>query len=271
MGDYRNYLLAKTLTENTIRNYEMRMRQAKAWCDRHGLQLTGLDAEQMRAMSEAFHKSHTVLGQLKSALTHFYEMKGIDAPLGAVNVPAQPKGRNRALEPEHARALHKTARYWVPEGTAVMFGLYLGMRVTEIATAQWSRFDRTQEWYTVIGKGDRTRTIPVHPKLREDLAYVHTHGDHIFPGRGNRHHVGSSTVWNWTLKVADEAGIPRITTHQLRHTAVTEIYDRTGDLLVAQEFAGHSRPDTTRRYTRLNVRRLTEAVYSINYEDDEEA
>jgi integrase/recombinase XerD len=269
MGDYRDYLLATKLSDNTVRNYEMRMRQAKTWCDRHGYRITTLSAGQMREMAAAFHKSHTVLGQLKSALGHFYRMKDIKgAPLDAIRVPAQPKGRNRALDPEHARALHKTARFWVPQGTAVMFGLYLGMRVTEIASAQWSRFDREQEWYTVIGKGDRSRTIPVHPTLRDDLQYVRARGDHIFPGQGSRHHVGSNTVWNWTLKVAVEAGIPRITTHQLRHTAITEIYDRTGDLLVAQEFAGHSRPDVTRRYTRLNVRRLVEAVNAINYEED---
>jgi integrase/recombinase XerD len=269
MGAYRDHLVAAGLAENTIRNYEMRMRQAKAWCDRHGHRLSLLEAAEMRELSDAFHKSHTVIGQLKSALNYFYQMKGRDdPPLKAIRVPVQPPGRNRALEPEHVRALHKTARFWVPEGTAVMFGLYLGMRVTEIASAQWSRFDREREWYTVYGKGDRSRTIPVHPTLREDLQYVHARGDHIFPGSGTRHHVGSNTVWNWCLKVGVEAGIPRFTTHQLRHTAITEIYDRTGDLLVAQEFAGHSRPDVTRRYTRLNVRRLVDAVNAINYEAD---
>jgi integrase len=140
------------------------------------------------------------------------------------------------------------------------------MRVSEIASAQWSRFDREREWYTVMGKGDRSRTIPVHPKLRDDLDYVRSNTDFVFPGRG-RDHVGPSTVWQWCLKVAGEAGIPRITTHQLRHTAITEVYDRTGDLLVAQEFAGHTRPDVTRRYTRVNVRRLVDAVHAMDYDE----
>jgi integrase/recombinase XerC len=268
MGEYRNFLIAHTRTDNTIRNYEMRLRQAEAWCDQRGLHLATLNAETMKEMAEAFHKSHTVRGQLRSALKYFYRMKGIDAPLGAIPVPTQPQGRSRALERERATLLHKTARYWVPEGTAVMFGLYLGLRVTEIASAQWSRFDREMSWYTAIGKGDRTRELPVHPTLLDDLRYVRRRGDFVFPGHAGRVHVTQGTVWKWCMKVAEEAGIPRITTHELRHTAITEVYDRTGDLLAAQAFAGHTRPDTTKRYTRKNVTRLVNAVYAINYEDE---
>jgi integrase/recombinase XerC len=93
----------------------------------------------------------------------------------------------------------------------------------------------------------------------------------VFPGRKNvRAHVAPATIWQWCKQVADMAGIREITTHQLRHLAITEIYDRTGDLKAAQEFAGHASSTTTQIYTRRNVVRLTAAVYSINYEEDDQ-
>ena len=40
----------------------------------------------------------------------------------------------RALEPEDAALLAKTAKGWFPEGTAVLLGLYLALRALEMGS-----------------------------------------------------------------------------------------------------------------------------------------
>ncbi|HJQ94582.1 MAG TPA: hypothetical protein VJ935_02600 [Acidimicrobiia bacterium] len=50
-------------------------------------------------------------------------------------------------------------------GTAVLAGLYLALRISEMASMRWDGFDL--ERYTVTGKEDYTATLPVHPRLRD--------------------------------------------------------------------------------------------------------
>lgn len=53
------------------------------------------------------------------------------------------------------------------------------------------------------------------------------------------------------------------TTHTLRHTAATLMYQEGGvDILVLQEILGHSSPSTTRIYTHLNAEQVRSAMQS---------
>lgn len=271
MSGFDDYLVASGLAPGTIRNYLWRKRQIDEWCVKAGVDLKHATAPQLAALGASFKRDHTTLSQVRATLAKWYEYQDRwDAPLKALRVPTAPNRPNRALSREDARLLHKAARYRPPEGTAVLMGMYMGLRVTEIASAEWSRFDEHMEWYQCLGKGSKTRYLPVHPMLRQDLAYLKRDSEWLFPGRkGLRDHVTPATVWRWCKDVAELAGIRKITTHQLRHLAITEVYDRTGDLRAAQHFAGHSDPRVTAGYTRLNVMRLTNAVHAIDYEEDD--
>lgn len=266
MDSYREHLIAESLKERTIKSYTSYIGRCEAWCEAQGVVLNELTPSQVRALAATFPRSYSTQGVLRGALKRYWEMTEREkAPVGAVRLPKQPSYRNRAVDPQEAMALAKAAQYWYPQGVAVGFGLYMGLRAEEIATAEWSRLD--QGWYQILGKGDKTVSLPVHHVLAEDLRYARKQapGAAIFPGSRKRRHVTPQTIWNWTHLVAEAAGIRRITTHQLRHTAITEVRDRTKDLRVAQEFARHSNPRTTQIYTRVTGRQLTKAVESIDY------
>jgi integrase/recombinase XerD len=170
----------------------------------------------------------------------------------------------RAVEEPDARALLKTAVGWWPRGTAVLFGMYLALRRTEIACAEWSRFSSDLNWYTVTGKGDKTATLPVHSVLRDELGSVDRSGRWVFEGRFGSH-VTPATIWSWSKEVAAAAGIEEFTTHQLRHTALTTANDNLGDLRAVQTFARHKHPDQTAGYTRTKQTRLREVSDSLDY------
>lgn len=71
----------------------------------------------------------------------------------------------------------------------VLLGMYLALRREEIAKAEWERFDEGMEWYTVTGKRDKTATLPVHLRIREEFTPRRGQG-FIFPGR-----VGVRDPW----------------------------------------------------------------------------
>jgi integrase len=87
----------------------------------------------------------------------------------------------------------------------------------------------------------------------------------VFPGRRIGTPVSAATIWAWVRLVAEEAGLPPVPCHVLRHTCLSTANDATGDLRAVQALAGHIKVETTTRYTRLSRRRLEGAVMALDY------
>ena len=264
---YEEYLYGLGLAPKTIDVYARHVHRATLWANSRGGRVVDLTAREVAEFTSTVPNSASTRRHLRTALTHYWRMRGRrDAPVRAVRVPPKPRGRSRALEIDDARALVKAAIGWHPEGLAVLFGMYMALRRAEIATTRWDRFSPDLDWYTVIGKGDVEATLPVHPALRDELVLHRSAYVWLFPGSRNRAHVTPTTVWLWTRKVGSAAGIgDRLTTHELRHTALATANDATGDLRATQAFARHARPETTAIYTRATTERLTAVVNSLDY------
>lgn len=266
VSEYRDFLLERGLKPKTIDLYRRMLVRAWLWCYDNGYHLSTATAANIAEYTFTTPASTSSRRHLRTALDRYWEMIGREnPPVRAVRVPPKPRGKCRALSDEQATqlksaAVHQGGR----EGLAVLAGLYMGLRAHEIASMHWQRFDPGLGAYTVLGKFDQTRTVPVKAELGDMLDSVPgSHVGYLFTGSRGRPHVHPATVWGWVRDIADAAGIAHpIQTHQLRHTAISRINDRTGDLRAAQEFAGHARPETTAIYTRVNWDRLTEAVAS---------
>jgi site-specific recombinase XerD len=77
--------------------------------------------------------------------------------------------------------------------------------------------------------------------------------------------VATATIWAWVRLVAEEAGLPPVAPHVLRHTCLSAANDATGDLRAVQALAGHAKVETTSGYSRAGKRRLEAAVAAIDY------
>ena len=266
IADYNEYLTGQGLGPDTRRNYRRWVRDAESWLqEHHHALLAWATPTQLNDYAETIPYTHSSRGQAVAALRHYWEWKERDRPpVKAIRVPPAPEMVCRAVEPDQARDLVKVALGWWPEGTAVLFGLYLALRRTEIATAEWDRFTDDFGWYRVTGKYGKTATLPVHATLRAELAGGGT--GWVFPGRFAGH-VSPATIWDWSKKVATAAGIESFTTHQLRHTSLATANDMLGDLRAVQTFGRHSKPSTTAGYTRTTRTRLREVSDSLNYLD----
>lgn len=137
----------------------------------------------------------------------------------------------------------------------LLLGAYAGLRRSEIAAVNSQDVDGLT--LTVRGKGGRVRRVPVHPMLAGRLARIN---GWAFPSpvREGRH-VHPDYVANRLEQVLPAP----FTCHSLRHRFATVVYDSTKDLRAVQELLGHSRPETTARYTLVTEERLTAAVLAV--------
>ena len=121
----------------------------------------------------------------------------------------------------------------------------------------------------ILGKGERVREVPVHPKLRTVLAgWLDERPS--WPGakdsaalflnhRGLR--LGVKGAHNVITGIAARASLDdEITAHVLRHTFATTLVRGGTDLVIVAELLGHARLETTRGYTRPTAEDRTRAL-----------
>lgn len=136
----------------------------------------------------------------------------------------------------------------------LLLGAECGLRASEIAGLRVE--DLNGSWLTVLGKGNKVRSLSASPEL---LAVLHRLGawarwGYYFPGRSGGH-VHPSTVWRHIDRLLES------NPHSLRHRAATACYEGTGhDLRATQEFLGHANIHTTELYVHVGKDALRRAA-----------
>lgn len=265
-------LLGLGYAPRTAYLYARTLDKVVAVLDGRGVTLLTASAIDVARVAGTFRETHGQRSHVRSALAAAWDVLGRDnPPLRAVRVPPKPKTRCRALSEDAARKLEKVA--WTlrdeDQGLAVLVGLYAGLRRAEIAALRWEDVGLDEHgrpaWLRVYGKGGLVADVPIHPVLAEVFARRRQAAGWVFKGRRRGAHAQPSTIWAWVREMASEAGLAHIPTHTLRHTALCEANDRSGDLRAVQEIARHARPETTAGYTRVTWQRMTQVVSMIDY------
>lgn len=266
-GSFVDFLVGIGLSARTVGIYSKRIDSAILWFEEHDAVLAEASAAELAEWGSQLAPSTSTRRQARSAITHYLEW--LDRPTKiskAIRVPPKPRYFCQAVTEHEAALLHKVAlEEGHPRGTVIMLGLYLALRLTEIATARWDGFDATLERYTLTGKGAYRATLPVHDRLRAFLEPLPSRYVYLFPGERGRPHVHPGTVWGWVHGVGEKVGIVDLRPHQLRHTAIATLHDATGDLRTASEFARHRRIETTMIYSRTPEATLKKAVDQLRY------
>jgi integrase len=262
--DFQGELLYAGLSPRTVAAYVAVVMAAEQWFVARLWILAEATSAQVSAYSATKPRTFASQNLLRAALVRYWRMAGHPRPpVGALRVPPKPAMTCRALDEDDARILAKTARArGDPRGLAVLLGMYQALRREEIATLPTAAFDG--DWMTVVGKGSKSRTIPLHAVVGTALDALPLAGEYVFPGRFGGP-VSPATIWEWIREVADEAGVGPVRPHWLRHTCLATQNDATGDLRAVQAFAGHSRPETTAGYTRATRRRLIAVSRALDY------
>lgn len=176
-------------------------------------------------------------------------------PLAKTTRPRLPTGRDRRLrEGEEAALLVAAAP---PNLRAVIrWALATAMRAGEIAGLTWDNIDLKQRSaHLPVTKNGTARTVPLS---REAVAVLKSLprrlDDSVFGMSGNAIRL----AWQRTRAAA---GIEGLTFHDLRHEAISRLFENTDlDAMEIARISGHRTLSMLSRYTHLRAHRLAERL-----------
>lgn len=263
----------KRYAAGTVVNYarELALLQAQAeslglrhWRELRAEFLRGLVAREHRRGREP-GSLHHLLSACRSFL-RWLQREGVIAEDPALDVRA-PKLRRKlpqVLDVDEAAALVEIPTD-TPEAVQdrAMLELFYssGLRLAELTGLRWSDLDLDEGLVRVLGKGSKTRVVPVGSKAREALHALReqtTPQSHspVFPGRGGKP-IAAATVRKRLKGWAQSQGVwKRVYPHLLRHSFASHMLESSGDLRAVQELLGHADISTTQIYTHLDFQHL---------------
>jgi integrase/recombinase XerD len=149
-------------------------------------------------------------------------------------------------------------------------GYGCGLRAGEIVRLKDGDIDSAQMIIRIVqSKGRKDRHVMLPPELLVSLrqwwklrptrfdAGVPTGERWLFPGRRQGQHLTYRQLSRLFHESVAAAGITkRVSLHSLRHSFATELLEKGTDIRYIQALLGHSKLDTTSRYTRVATGRI---------------
>jgi integrase/recombinase XerC len=266
----------RRLSPHTGSNYRRDLAALIAYCDAAGLaDWPALDGQHVRTFAARQHRAglspKSIQRQL-SALRGFFAFLIREGVLGA-----NPAAEIRA--PKAAKRLPRTvdadqmARLLAPPSDeplarrdhAMMELLYSsGLRLAELVGLDLMDLDLEDRTVRVLGKGAKTRILPVGRKAVAALrAWLSERGALARPGEtavfvgGTGRRLGARAVQLRLAQAARQQGLNlRVHPHLFRHSFATHLLESSGDLRGVQELLGHADISTTQVYTHLDFQHL---------------
>ncbi len=145
-----------------------------------------------------------------------------------------------------------------------------GLRLSELAGLDLDRLDLDGGEVRVLGKGNKTRVLPVGRKAREALrAWLKVRpptaaaGQPVFVGLQGRR-LTPRAIQLRVQRYGEEHIGQHLHPHMLRHSFASHLLESSGDLRAVQELLGHTDISTTQVYTHLDFQHLAEVYDSAH-------
>lgn len=196
-------------------------------------------------------------------------IKGNRAPSGRMLSPEEIKKLLQACDLDWQKRRVSGVR-----DSAMIALLYLtGMRRSEVIGLQRSDYDvSTGEILIRAGKGNKDRKVYIRgEKARKRMvawlnARSYVKADSLFLAVNpygdltNKPITSGQTVYDMLNRRAKQAGIANFSPHNLRHSAISEMWEAGVDGVTIRDIAGHSGIETTANYDRRGDERKAEAA-----------
>lgn len=136
---------------------------------------------------------------------------------------------------------------------------YAGLRVAEVAGLCGEDVDRDAGMLRIVGKGRKTRLVPIHPTVTDCLASAPPVGPVYVRAEDGRPYTPAeiSLAVGRHLRACH---CTRVTAHKLRHRFATVLLEAGVDIAVVAEMLGHESIETTRGYGAVSTRRMRAAM-----------
>ena len=218
------------------------------------------------------HARARKVASLKSFFNYlFNKAKLLDSnPASELESPKIVKRLPRYLNVEESKQLLSSVDGQYSERDYAIITLFLncGMRLSELVGINLNNIKN--ESLTVIGKGDKERSIPLNAACIKAIeAYLKVRPVDSVKDKNalflseRKQRISKESVQKIVKKYIKSAGLDpqRYSTHKLRHTAATLMYKYGNvDIRALQELLGHESIATTEIYTHLDKEQLKNAV-----------
>jgi integrase/recombinase XerC len=272
----RHLSTERRLSPLTTAAYLQDLTALVAWCDGRKLEAwTQLDSQHVRIFAAQSHAAglapRSVQRRLSAVRTFcgYLQREGLARANPAVDVRAPKAGRRlpQTLDADQmAQLLAAPADDALAQrDLAIMELLYSsGLRLAELVGLDLTAIDLADRTVRVLGKGSKTRIVPVGSKavtalrawLKERAGLAPQDQTALFVGRNGRR-LGARAIQLRIAAAAKAAGLPvGVHPHLFRHSFATHLLESSKDLRGVQELLGHADISTTQIYTHLDFQHL---------------
>ena len=138
----------------------------------------------------------------------------------------------------------------------IRWALATAMRSGEIAGLLWDRVDiKQRSAHLPVTKNGTARTVPLS---REAVAVLESLPRQI---DGSVFGLSANAIWLAWQRTRVSAGIEGLTFHDLRHEAISRMFENTDlDAMEIAKISGHRTLSMLSRYTHLRAHRLAERL-----------
>jgi len=276
---FRRDLRARSLSPNTLRAYGTDLSELAAWASRRDTEPGTLAYRDLRTYAATLSDRGLARASVSRKLAavrsfHDHLVRRGDAGQNPAELLPTPKPESklpRVLGPDEIVTLLERipARTPLEVRDRALFEIAYscGLRAEEIVTLDRDSADFEGETLRVLGKGSKTRIVPIGEPAQQALArYIERARPALatepaeralfLSRRGRR--LSTSDVRRRLSKWVREAAVAgRISPHTLRHSFATHLLEGGADLRSIQELLGHANISTTQIYTRVEPGRLT--------------
>jgi integrase/recombinase XerC len=266
----------RRLSGHTSSNYARDLAALVRWCDAQPIaEWAGIDSQHVRMFAARSHAGGLAPRSVQrrlSAVRSFFRWlirEGVlkHNPASEIRAPKAAKRLPGALDVDQiARllAIPETDVLAVRDKALMELFYSSGLRLAELVGLDLGDLDLADRTVRVLGKGRKTRIVPVgrqaHAALGRWLAArttIAAVGEMaLFPGR-NGGRMGPRAVQARVTYWARRQGLPmHVHPHLFRHSFATHLLESSQDLRGVQELLGHADIATTQVYTHLDFQHL---------------
>jgi integrase/recombinase XerC len=265
----------RQVSPHTLDAYRRDLSRVLSFCEKQNIgSWKDLDIQSMRGLVARLHQqgqSSRSIARLLSAVRGFYHYLNREGVCDhdPANGLAPPKGERRlpkTLDADRTLQLLEGGvedEFLARRDHAILELFYSsGLRLSELTGLNCEQLDLADGLVQVIGKGSKTRILPVGRKARQALeewlkqrALANPQDDAVFISQQGRR-LGPRSI-QLRVKAAGERELGQnLHPHMLRHSFASHLLESSQDLRAVQELLGHADITTTQIYTHLDFQHL---------------
>lgn len=273
---YTHLSAERRLSAHTDVNYRRDLQIFVRYCQRSGVEeWQRLDSQHIRSFAAAEYRrgqSPRTIQRRLSALRSFFNYLMREGQLKAnpASEIQAPKASKRLPSTIDVDQMNRLLSFRTDEQLSVrdkaMMELFYssGLRLSELVSLDLNDLDLRDQTVRVLGKGSKTRIVPVGRFAvtaltswsRDRALIANPEEQAVFVGR-NGQRLGARSVQIRIAGWGRRQGLGvHIHPHMFRHSFATHLLESSQDLRGVQELLGHANISTTQVYTHLDFQHL---------------